>query len=1308
MAVAARPLIGRLIGFFYNRVPMIIIASVIILVLAFIIYKRYFAKKKKKKKKKVFRINFYKKSLKSFVKRLPWSIRCSLNNCKYYIYLNTANDDLVNTSTNISSYTYDYYSEYAEESRETNLDYKFHLSSNMFIHEMRRDLILNNNSENNKMFTKFCRKFFKYQTPTIIISIDYRYLVDHEAFENIVKNVNSAQNNLDGTQVYNGADETLAENVSNTPDTSTMLANNFDPNNINSDSEILQLAIRKKLILLQNSFRDKLKVYFTVANCNKTNTSFNDFSEYIVENNYQFYELHDYNEFESNKKQSSKTHNKRHRSDEVDDESTLEYNETLSENFDDVMNNLYQNISGLINKQNNPDGIKSSINTIINLNTIKQSLNKWLNKISFDDGISKPPHVAGIFLSCYSENLSSFNLLYNKPFVTYRTRNIFFLLLTIVIIGYFIDNGYYAFTELNNCYKKLAAIDSSYVPNLSDETISEQVANTSLRELNHSRTVLSSVFMNKIYCNDFTMLPLRKKVAQIILNHILLPNLKETNSAEKTLFYIFLIESSGSRELRHYMLKNVTKVSAELGISEQALRYFINYNDNHLVNFKGTTAYPTSSDSFFGEQYRYLINMYNNLSNDDDVTIYQVNNFLKYYFQYYNRKVTIDILLNKHFPKIKRGMPLGAKKFIEDYQFYIDTNTVRNVQHNNLLDSIDSFEEVSYSIPTNISFIKLISSLNAIANEKFVDAENKLFNDAPKGKVRPYIIKKNWEQIVALAKINSLINSYFANNRATDSLFTENFKQKFLPLTINGRSRTAKTYNTAVATNTGRETYGTDDMVLTNNRGYDSNDSSFIYTGSYTVNGFYTKLALDSAIVPLVNDYKKLINRLTALNVNTNQLEYAFNYNLNEYVKNYAKSYVEFINGLDFSIKSESQLEIFLYSYGSVQSPLINLVNAVKQNTSFEINEDNKFMQSVVDKFKPMAELIKPPKKGEVVASGLPEYLAIINNAYNDIKSVEEKNMPGKGFEPISSKLSNSGRAALGIAINDSNSLLTLTNKWLDSQKIPVSMRTPFTKPILKIYQIGSDEIEEHLRFIWRNKYMYNLEKIMGYFPFNRDDVDKTITVQQLNEFLMPKEGSIDKIFTAYFKPLLRKGEGLNSGKWFNNNNEQVKPLITKEMLSSFNHLTALQKIFWDENNEMKSVTFKVTPMLINEPTIPDGSLVKMTFMNYNDQTINGINAFAVWKEIKVNWWENSVASVGIEMTDGSTFSTRKYLNEFSFYKLLNEAELNEKDGAYYWEIIVDDSDIKSVISVGFKIEPEPWEFFKLHSKVKPVAKNEK
>ena len=1284
--MSVRPFISRFIGYFYNRASLIIIISIIVLVVLFLIYKKFFAnKKKKKKKKKVFSKNYYKKALRSFVKCLPWSIRVSLNNCKYYIYLNTANDELVNTSTNVSSYTYDYYSEYANETSSTNLDYKFHLSSNMFIHEMRRDLILNNNTDNNKMFTKFCRKFFKYQTPTIIISIDYRYLINREAFENII-NLANASTSDDLTATINESD-TIIEDVAAMADSSTVLTNDFNAKAINSDAEILQLAIRKKLILLQNSFKDRLKVYFTIANCDKTNIAFNDLTEFIVENNYQFFQLHDYEEFADKTKADHRKNKKNQRNQEVDDENTLEYNENLSENFDDVMNNLYQNISGLVNKQNSPFDIKSSINTIINLNTIRQNLNKWLNKISFDDGISKPPHMDGVFLSCYSESLSSFNLLYSRPFVTYRTRNVFFFLLTVVSIGYCVDNGYYSYLELNDCYKKLDAIDSSYVPNISGETISEEVATTSLRELNHSIGVLDSVFMNKIFCNDATLLPLRKKIAKIIYNHILLPNLKETNSAEKTLFYIFLIESSGSYELRHYILKNISKISAELGISKEALHYFVNYNDNHLNNFKGTTAYPTSSDSFFGEQYRYLINMYNNLSNNDNVTIYEVNNFLKYYFQYYNRKVTIDILLNKHFPKIKREMPLVARKFIEDYQFYIDTNTIKNVQHNNLLDSIDSFEEVRYSIPTEISFIKLIASLNAIANEKFVDAENKLFNASPQSKVRPYVIKKNWDQIVALAKINSLINSYFSNNRATDSLFSSNFKQKFLPLTINGSALSYQQTDTSKM--------NTEDMLSSSNRGYDSNDSAFIYTGRYVVNGFYTKLALDSAIIPLVNDYKKLVNRLTALNINTNQLEYAFNYNLNEYVKNYSKNYSEFIKSLNFSVKNEAQLELFLYSYGSVQSPLINLVNAVKNNTSFEITAENKFMETVINKFKPFAELIKPPKKGEIISSGLSEYLAIINNAYSSVKSQEKKSLPDKAFENISDELSNSGRLALTIAINDKSSLLTLANKWLDSQKIPIGMRDPFIKPILQIYKVGSDEIKEHLNFIWREKYMHNLNKIVGYFPFEQENKHKTITVDLLNKYLMPKTGSIDKIFTAYFEPLLRKGEGLKANQWLNNNNEGVEPFITNEMLNSFNHLTSLQKMFWDESNNLKSLEFTITPMLINEPTIGGKSLIKMTFMNYNDQTINGINAFGVWKNIKVNWWDKNVTNVGVELIDGKTFSTKKYVKEFSFYKLLSEAIYNEKDGAYYWEIIIDDK-VKSVISVGFKIVPEPWEFFKL------------
>ena len=926
----------------------------------------------------------------------------------------------------------------------------------------------------------------------------------------------------------------------------------------------------------------------------------------------------------------------------------------LEEIFINQMSTAYKNISGLLIQNSTEMPIKGAFNAILTLTSLKSGIAEWFEKITFNDGIVKPPKLSGLFLGCYREELSPFNFLYTKPKIAYHRRNSILLVLSIITAFIMVKNGYHTYQLFNKVNEEIIEYDKSLIVSSKNKRKAIERINKSIELVGIVEKNLKQSMATKFFDNNITKYKVRKNISNIVLHHILQPSLKDTTSAEKALFYIFLIESCRSTNLRLYMLDNIVKISAELGLSVNALRLFLNYNNQPLDNFEGVNAYPASSSNYLGEQYRYLINMYNNLTTSRTVTIEEVNNFLKYYFEYYNKKVTLDILLNKHFPKIKSRLSNKVRVFVEKFQEYLNDNTIQTEAPAEIIDNIKSFIKVRYTIPKDLNFIKLVGTLNNITKDAFFVTGEKSFLPAKNlGEIK----KRTWEQTIAIAKINSLIRNYFFSHKVSEPLFPESFKSKFLPISINSE-----------------------------------NLGSFIYQGSYEVSGFYTKLALQSAVIPFAKQYRQLITKLRRLNIEVNELEYAFNYNIRQYVKNYAENYIQLIQSLNFKVESEVQLKIFLYSYSSLQSPLINLINTIKANTDFEIGEENKFMEPVAEKFKVLNNLIKPPKAGEVVDSGINLYLSILDSAYGTVKSDKKEKTPAE-YKKIKSELTQTGRLALDIAINKKDSYLNVVYKWLDNLKIPEEMRGPFVKPVLVIYNIGSREIRQKLSDIYINEYVEMIEFLKQDFPFNPESPE-VITVQQMNEYLGPK-GKISTLFNNYFKPFLVEEQGI----WVNKNALLPVPLISEEMLQKFTKVVSLQKTLWEDSGKYKKIEFYITPMLINEPSgnqdEDEDDIIRLTYFTTGTETVAGINTLPISIKTEVYWWENTSSQVGAELTTGQNFGTSQIVGAYSFFRMFKIAKYVEATDAYYWQVKI--TRTKSIIvDIGFRVKPNPMYIFKL------------
>ncbi|MCP3966193.1 MAG: hypothetical protein GY750_04485 [Lentisphaerae bacterium] len=1141
----------------------ILIAIAIVIALIFIIRKirrkaKPAPKAVSKGPKNVFKIYF-----RSFKKCLPWRLRLALTYRKHYLYLNCAGDDLVRKCTDVERYAYEYYPEYAADK-----DYNFYITSNIFINEINKSLVLDNSSVTNKKLTKFWRKIFSHQKPIVIVSIDHHEITEKPTEEHME----------------------------------------------------LQLAIRKKLNILSKLFGSPVRVYFSLANMNKEE-GYECFINFLEASNYKYF-------------------------------TAITEDESLPEEFAKNITQYSESLSGLLVSSNNAPELVRAMRCLITLKNIRNKLHGWLEHIVFNDGILIAPVVRGLILASYNENLSPFDLLYSKPKLNYRRRNIIIMLIALAVIFLVCKSAFMTYQVISDSKKEMSEFVENEKAARNTSQFSQMITEKSIDLIKHTENELKKSAWTSIYPSGYVLLPLKKQIADHIYDFILLPELGKTTSAEKTIFYIFLIKSGLSTSLTDYLLKNSNKISSELSIEQNIIEFFLKYNDERRSShFMGATAFPNISDYYFGSQYRYLIDLYSNLSLSDTITISDVNKFLSYFYGYYNKKISIDLLLNKYYPLIRGSLESETRNFITQYQRFLNSKIIRDKQANRLINDIDVFSKTAYKVPEDLSFYRLLKAINEIAETALGDTDVKTIS--LKSQSGPLQVK-SWPQVVAVAKINTLLRNYFSSTKSEEQLFSDNFKQLFLPITINP-----------------------------------DNKGQFLYTGKYQVPGIFTKLAVKSAIIPTVKQFNNMLIKISRLGIKTDYLKYSFDQKLKEYVKSYSNSYVMLLDNFACNVNSPTELRFFLKNYSSPESPLLLLIDLVKTNTHFKITEDNKFMQPVVDKFEAYTKLKKKPKKDTIDSGSLNMYMSIIKSACSDVSVLQPpKNEKTSLLEP-QIELSNLGRIAMKIALNDKDSYLNIVDAWLRNINMPDDLRGPFLKPIEQIYIFGSKDLRNKLDLVWKRQLLPMVNKYKMDYPFDRD-AESTFDPDAFDQDFSPN-GKFWTTFNMYFKPFMQK----TGDKWRRKSILLDVPLVSRDTLKLIDEVFNLTATLFDSKGAPKTIQVEISAEPIYDLRSYEDTIIKMTSLTSGNQEVIGINSVPIWKEFSIKWWDPIVSQISIQMSDGSTFNSNQIEGVLSLFQLLDKADYDEKTGIFTWTITILGEQERTA-KVSFKFKSDPRKAFSL------------
>ncbi|QSH42125.1 hypothetical protein P0136_04435 [Lentisphaerota bacterium ZTH] len=981
----------------------------------------------------------------------------------------------------------------------------------------------------------------------------------------------------------------------------------------------LELAIRKKLNLVSQVFKSPVRVHICISGLDSS-SGFEPLCEFIKDSGLSY-----------------------HIKGSDISKLTTELKAQLEE--------YSTHISRLLINNSNMLEAASAVSCISMIDKMSSKINNWLQKLTFDDGILSPPRVKSLLLSTYNYRISPFQALYSKPKLNYRRRNIIFGIIGILFLILLGNSATKSYNIIKMGFKNTETLGNEAKMASSNFELSQKAIKKSISMLQTTRINLHKSLWTIPYANSIVTTPIKNQIADITYKYIFLPELTRTNNPEQALFYVFLTQSEASNSLKNFLKKNTTKWASELKIDQEIIKAYLDFNTKiRSGGLKGADVYPKTSSYSFGDQHRYLLNLYANLSNKNNITLRDVNNFLRYYYSYYNKKITIDILLNRFYGQLEPQLPTATNKFVREYRDYLNTNMVKDNDSDELIKNIDVFDKVSYKVPKNLSFTKLLRTLeNIVNNASSLDHSKTLLVASP---VRP-LMKKNWKQIVAVAKVNTLLDNYYSMPESKSGLFSEKSKELFMPIILN-----------------------------------QDNNGRFMFTGKYQVPGTYTKLALESAVQPLYNQFNQLIPKLNRLGVNTRMLEYKFSRNLKDYVSNYLESYVKLTNSFSYSVSSPVQLDMFLNTLSSPHSPLLELVNTINENTQMKINKQNRFMAPVVNKFKPFSMLLAEgkDKKNTIGESNIEVYFNVLQQVMGEVATKSASDEKSPEFVMLRKRLSKLGVIAMNIALNKKDSYLKIVESWLDNINMPNDLRGPFIKPIVRIYKFGSRDLKTKLSQVWNDEMLPLVNSSRKEFPF-KNNAMLIASTDELTTSFSP-DGSFWNTFNNYFKPLLR----YEGGKWTAKAIPYSKSVVDPNELACINRVYKMTQALWDKNSNPKPLLIKVSPMNIEKVNGYDG-IINMTYLNSGNSSVIGINSAPIWKEIKINWWQEDISETGIQLTDGSNFNKAEPQGTFSFYRLLRSAKYDSKNNSYSWKInFVGNKSVHALVS--FKVRGNPWAIF--------------
>ncbi|MFL5349765.1 MAG: type VI secretion protein IcmF/TssM N-terminal domain-containing protein [Hyalangium sp.] len=280
-------------------------------------------------------------------------------------------------------------------------------------------------------------------------------------------------------------------------------------------------------------------------------------------------------------------------------------------------------------------------------------------------------------------------------------------------------------------------------------------------------------------------------------------------------------------------------------------------------------------------------------------------------------------------------------------------------------------------------------------------------------------------------------------------------------------------------------------------------------------------------------------------------------------------------------------------------------------------------------------------------------------------------------------------RVALSMMLEEENSYLRKAQEWLDAQGITGELRQPFLEPFLQVQSLGKQELEKTLAKQWTETTGRMLGPMLERYPFNPESPED-VDPGEL-EVLRRKDGAFWIFVNQVFSRICTE----RGTEWSLKGPLRDKLALPEQMLLTLSRLGRLSKLLWDDEGKPRPLMLKVQPQPLPAPPMP-GVFVTMSSLKCGKTTAYGFNQSPTWQEFPVNWWDQQVSSIVLELRSPAR-DAPQYLSlpwnrsAWSCFRLFEEAALTT-DQRRQWSLALQGNNVnKRGLEISFGLKGDPW-----------------
>ncbi|WP_224721193.1 cation-binding protein [Francisella sp. XLW-1] len=421
------------------------------------------------------------------------------------------------------------------------------------------------------------------------------------------------------------------------------------------------------------------------------------------------------------------------------------------------------------------------------------------------------------------------------------------------------------------------------------------------------------------------------------------------------------------------------------------------------------------------------------------------------------------------------------------------------------------------------------------------------------------------------------------------------------------------------------------------------------YYGNISI--IYTKIGLKDAVLPEISEYNAVCKSLEKQNINTLAINNYYNDALDNYIKDYKKSYINLIASYKNSM-NPNDIVTSLYLVSSTNSQFHNMLNTLSSNTVFdkETLKEIPQLDLVGSYFQNVNKMISNP-------NDMDEYNQIIRDIANQIEQTDYKRAA-------------INKITLNLFTKSKDSYFYKVNALLKKNDISPENSIIFTAPLHNIMKFGKLYLVKYKYQLWDNDIISLLDKYKKYYPFTQNS-DKKISPTELAKVFGPKG--------EFWKTVNEDMYGIfeyKDGQW----QSRIPDLFGKNTDSMLNTLNNTQKFtdtLWDKSGKPKPMDIKVSIMPTPNNLLQNNTFVKMTLLSIGNQKAIGISTEQKPIILSYNWFEQQPSSVGFIDSNEQINSIETHSEYWSLFDLLSQA--NKDVDVYTWN--------QNNIAIKFKID---------------------